>query len=151
MSRAPFVILSLCAALALTIAGCGEDSAQSSSEKPEVTVPDDLSGKQVETKDLIEGKGPAAKDGDQVAIHYVGVASKSGEEYESSWGGKPYSFTLGNGEVLAGWDEGIVGMKEGGRRELIMPSTFAYGKGGYPPIVGHYETVIYVIDLVSLN
>ena len=87
--------------------------------------------KQLETKELEEGTGAEAKAGDKVTVQYVGVGYKSGEEFDASWDrGEPFSFTLGAGEVIPGWDQGVEGMKVGGRRELIIPPELAYGEAG---------------------
>lgn len=152
VNRLLLLIVSLCAVLA--IAGCGDaksENAEDLNEKPVVTVPNEKPPKQLVKKELVEGNGTVAKDGDQVFINYVGVGYDSGEEFETSWGRKPYSFTLGSGEVLRGLDRGVGGMKVGGRRELILPPSLAYGLGGYPPNVGSNETVVYVVDLVSVG
>jgi peptidylprolyl isomerase len=153
VSRIQLLIVSLLC-LALAIAGCGDAKSaggEDLSRKPEVTVPSGPPPKEIQRKDLVEGDGAVAKDGDRISIEYVGVGYDSGEEFEESWSRAPYSFTLGHGEVLPGWDRGIVGMKVGGRRELTIPPDFAYGKGGFPPTVGSDETVIYVIDLISVH
>jgi peptidylprolyl isomerase len=121
-------------------------------KKPKVTVPSGPPPKQIETKELVEGSGAEAKSGDQVTVQYVGVGYKSGEEFDASWDrGEPFTFTLGGGEVISGWDEGVAGMKEGGRRELILPPEFAYGETGAPPAIGPNETLIFVVDLVAVN
>jgi peptidylprolyl isomerase len=172
VSRGPLSILALCAALlALAIAGCGggDDSTSSTaasseaggseapaagstdlSKKPKVTVPDGAAPKQLEEKELVEGDGPEAKAGDEVTVQYVGVGYDSKEQFDASWDrGEPFSFTLGAGEVIPGWDEGVAGMKVGGRRELTIPSQLAYGPTGSPPVIGPNETLIFVIDLLA--
>lgn len=163
------LIISLCVALALVVAGCGSDddtsSTQASTEatateqsggdtnlnaKPEVTVPDTPAPKQLETVDIVEGDGAEAKAGDQVTVQYVGVGYDSKEEFDSSWSrGEPATFGLD--EVIAGWGEGIPGMKVGGRRELTIPANLAYGPTGSPPAIGPNEPLIFVVDLVAVN
>jgi peptidylprolyl isomerase len=159
-------LLTIAACLALVFAGCGDDDssttsatgdetapakeAESSKEKtkPEVTVPKGAAPKQLVTKDLETGSGPAAKAGDEVTVQYVGVGYKSGEQFDASWDrGEPFTFNLGTGEVIPGWDQGIEGMKVGGRRELIIPPNLAYGPAGAPPAIGPNEALIFVVDL----
>jgi peptidylprolyl isomerase len=120
--------------------------------KPEVTVPSGAPPAQLEEKELIEGTGTEAKSGDKVTVQYVGVGYESGEEFDSSWSrNEPFSFTLGAGEVIPGWDQGVAGMKVGGRRELIIPPELAYGEAGAPPAIGPNETLIFVIDLLEVE
>jgi len=119
-------------------------------EKPEVDFPGgDPSGK-LEITDIWEGSGPEASAGDLVEVHYVGVAYSSGEEFDASWDrGGPLQFRLGAGQVIAGWDQGVLGMKVGGRRQLIIPPELAYGDRGAGGVIGPGETLIFVCDLVS--
>ena len=160
----------VCATLALAIAGCGggDDSTSTQStgdttqtekvaatdlgKKPEVTVPKGAPPKKLEEKDLVVGKGAEAKAGDKVRVQYVGVGYESGEQFDASWDrGEPFPFTLGAGEVIPGWDQGVEGMKVGGRRELTIPPGLAYGAAGFPPAIGPNETLIFVVDLVSVG
>lgn len=120
--------------------------------KPTVTVPKGVSPKNFAIKELEEGTGATAKKGDQVTVQYVGVGYDSEEEFDSSWSrNEPFSFTLGAGEVIKGWDQGVEGMKVGGRRELLIPGNLAYGPEGRPPTIGPNETLIFVIDLLSVE
>lgn len=105
----------------------------------------------LEETDLVVGTGAEATPGTEVTVHYVMVLNKNGKEIESSWGGKPYSFELGSGQVTAGWEQGIEGMKEGGRRELIAPSKLAYGKAGSQSGIAPNEDLLYVIDLLKVK
>ncbi len=159
--RGILLIVGLCVALAL--AGCGgSDSsssgstAESTSEesietKPVVEAPSGPPPKQLESIELIEGTGAEAKAGDEVTVQYVLVDYKSGKEIESSWErNEPFAFALGTGSVIAGWDQGVEGMKVGGRRELIIPPQLAYGAEGSPPI-GPNATLIFVIDLLAVE
>ena len=166
MKRAGLILL-LC--VGLLVAGCGDDSGDESTStssatsaepdeksqqatKPEVTVPDGPAPTKLVKNDLTVGSGPEAGMGDEVTVQYVGVGYESGEEFDASWDrGEPFKFPLGFGEVIKGWDEGVAGMKEGGRRELIIPPNLAYGSGGSPPAIGPNETLIFVVDLVDLN
>jgi peptidylprolyl isomerase len=119
--------------------------------KPTVTVPKGISPKNFATKEIEEGTGPEAKAGDKVTVQYVGVGYDSEEEFDSSWGKEPFSFTLGAGLVIKGWEKGVEGMKVGGRRELLIPGNLGYGAAGSPPSIGPNETLIFVIDLLSVN
>jgi peptidylprolyl isomerase len=119
--------------------------------KPEVEVPSGPPPKKLEIKDLEEGSGPAAKPGDEVTVHYVGVNYRTGKQFDASWDrGEPFTFKLGEGLVIEGWEKGIPGMKPGGRRELIIPPELGYGYGrteGIPP----GSTLIFVVDLISVG
>jgi peptidylprolyl isomerase len=103
-------------------------------------------------QDLIVGKGKRAKGGDTVSVRYVGVLFENGKEFDSSWKagkGQTFQFPLGAGQVIPGWDQGVVGMKEGGRRKLIIPSELAYGAQGFPPDIPPDAALIFDIDLVK--
>lgn len=105
----------------------------------------------VATKDIKEGAGATAKAGDEVTVQYVGIGAKSKEKFDSTWegGAEPFSFELGAGTVIKGWDEGIEGMKVGGRRELYVPPELGYGSKGTESIAPN-EPIVFVIDLVSV-
>lgn len=172
--RTRYLIACGLAALSLTATGCGGDDTEtaefavdappatesqaaaeepaSSGEKPKVTVPDGPPPKKLEVKDLKEGSGKAVKSGDSVTMDYVGVSYSTKKEFDSSFtSGQPFDFTLGQGAVIAGWDEGIVGMKVGGQRELIIPPGQAYGAQGRPPSIKPNETLVFVVDLLAIN
>jgi FKBP-type peptidyl-prolyl cis-trans isomerase len=103
-------------------------------------------------QDLIVGKGTRARSGDTVSVKYVGVLFKNGKEFDASWkGGKgqTFQFPLGAGQVIPGWDQGVVGMKEGGRRKLIIPPDLAYGAQGFPPDIPANAALIFDVDLVK--
>ena len=120
-------------------------------EKPEVDFPGGEPPADLQITDIIEGDGAVAKAGDTVGVHYVGVAWSSGEEFDSSYGrGAPLSFRLGVGQVISGWDQGVQGMKVGGRRQLVIPSHLAYGDRGAGGVIKPGETLIFVGDLVSV-
>ena len=104
----------------------------------------------LQAQDLIVGKGPAAKDGDKLTVQYVGVLYKNGKEFDTSWGKQPFTFPLGQGQVIQGWDQGLVGMKVGGRRKLIVPAALAYGATGSPPKIGPNEPLIFDVDLKKI-
>ncbi|MBY8880513.1 FKBP-type peptidyl-prolyl cis-trans isomerase [Actinacidiphila acidipaludis] len=120
-------------------------------DKPEVDFPGGEPPAELEIKDIWEGDGPVAKAGDTVAVHYVGVAFSTGEEFDASWNrGAPLRFQLGVGQVIAGWDQGVQGMKVGGRRQLTIPAHLAYGDRGAGNAIKPGETLIFVCDLVSV-
>jgi peptidylprolyl isomerase len=121
-------------------------------QKPEIPKPSGSPPTKLESEDIVEGKGKAAKEGDKVSVQYVGVAFSTGEEFDASWErGEPFEFTLGAGEVIPGWDQGVVGMKVGGRRQLTIPAELAYGAQGSPPAIGPNETLVFVIDLKKIG
>jgi peptidylprolyl isomerase len=120
-------------------------------EKPEIDFPEGPAPADLEITEIWEGDGPQAKEGDQVKVHYVGVAYSTGEEFDASWNrGSPLEFQLGAGRVIAGWDQGLQGMKVGGRRKLVIPSHLAYGERGAAGVIAPGETLIFVCDLVSV-
>jgi peptidylprolyl isomerase len=170
------LLLAVLAVLALAAAGCGSDDDKSKDEaattpatastpaattpttptetatKPKVTVPSGPSPKKLEIKDLKQGSGQAAKAGDALTVQYVGVNYANGKQFDASWDrGQPFQFQLGAGGVIPGWDEGLVGMKAGGRRELIIPPDLAYGAQGAPPDIPPNATLIFVIDLEQIG
>jgi peptidylprolyl isomerase len=106
-------------------------------------------------QDLIVGKGKKAAGGNIVSVQYVGVLFKNGKEFDSSWQGnrpgRPFQFPLGGGMVIPGWDQGVVGMRVGGRRKLIIPSELAYGVQGYPPDIPPNAALIFDIDLTKIG
>jgi peptidylprolyl isomerase len=121
-------------------------------QKPEIPKPTGSPPPNLTENDIVVGKGKKATKGDKVTVQYVGVAFSTGEEFDASWDRKePFKFTLGNGEVIPGWDQGVVGMKEGGRRELTIPAELAYGAQGSPPAIGPNETLVFVIDLKKVE
>jgi len=121
-------------------------------DKPEIDFPEGPAPTELEIVDLTEGDGPVAKAGDTVSVHYVGVSFSTGEEFDASWNrGKPLQFQLGAGQVIAGWDQGVQGMKVGGRRRLTIPAHLAYGdRGAGGGRIAPGETLIFVCDLVSV-
>jgi peptidylprolyl isomerase len=118
--------------------------------KPEVDFPEGAPPADLQIKEIWEGDGKVASAGDTVRVHYVGVAFSTGEEFDASWNrGEPLEFQLGVGRVIAGWDQGVQGMKVGGRRELVIPAHLAYGDRGAGGQIKPGETLIFVCDLVS--
>jgi len=119
-------------------------------EKPEIDFPGGEPPADLEITDVWEGDGAVAKAGDTVEVHYVGVAYSTGEEFDASWNrGAPLQFQLGVGKVIAGWDQGVQGMRVGGRRHLVIPPGLAYGDRGAGRAIAPGETLIFVCDLVS--
>ncbi|MFI5009346.1 MAG: FKBP-type peptidyl-prolyl cis-trans isomerase [Solirubrobacterales bacterium] len=118
--------------------------------EPKVTPPTGAAPTKLVTKDLIVGTGPEAKAGDSVTVNYVGVLYKGGKIFDASWNRhEPFTFTLGEGKVIPGWDQGVAGKKVGGRRELIIPGPLAYGAQGSPPTIPPNATLVFVVDLLS--
>jgi peptidylprolyl isomerase len=153
---------------AISLAACGSDDSSSTatdastpgetaeavdtSTKPDVQPPDGKLSDELVVEDLVEGDGATAETGSLVTVQYVGIDAKTGKEFDASWDrGEPFSFQLGGGQVIPGWDEGIVGMKVGGRRELIIPPAQAYGKQGSPPTIGPDATLVFVVDLLDVG
>jgi len=138
------------AATTETTAATTEDP--SLAQKPEVEVPDEPAPKLLQVDDLVEGTGDAAKAGDTVTVDYVGVLYDNGEQFDASWDrGEPFQFQLGAGNVIQGWDQGLVGMKVGGRRMLTIPANLAYGSEGAPPDIPPNAALVFVVDLKAIN
>jgi peptidylprolyl isomerase len=123
------------------------------SKKPVIVVPKTPPPTKLVVKDLITGTGATAKSGSTVTVNYVGVLYKNGKEFDSSWKtGQPFApFKLGTGAVIPGWDQGLVGMKVGGRRELIIPPNLAYGASGSGSTIPPNSTLIFVVDLLAAS
>ncbi len=103
-------------------------------------------------EDIILGTGEAAQAGQTAVVHYVGVGATSGEEFDASWNrGETFSFPLGAGYVIKGWDQGVQGMRIGGRRRLVIPAHLGYGERGAGGVIAPGETLIFVVDLVELR
>jgi peptidylprolyl isomerase len=120
-------------------------------EKPEIDFPGGEPPVELEIKEIWEGDGPEAKSGHNVTVHYVGVAFSTGEEFDASWNrNSPFTFPLGGGRVIKGWDQGVAGMKVGGRRQLTIPAHLAYGNQSPTPAIKPGETLIFVVDLLSV-
>ena len=165
-------VLALAAAL---LAGCGDDDSggaaadpqdsgtetspadaeaqlEETSTKPVIEKPTGAPPRKLVKEDIVKGKGRAAKPGDRVTVHYVGVSFSTGEEFDASWDrGQPFAFVLGAGDVIRGWDKGIVGMRKGGRRKLTIPPELAYGAQGSPPDIAPNETLVFIVDLLAIE
>lgn len=168
------LLTALGAAALLGFAGCGDDDGDEAAttatgtaadaevttqpaepdpelrEKPEVEVPEGDPPPGLQIEDIVEGDGATARLGNNVTVHYVGVSYSTGEQFDASWDrGEPFTFQLGTGAVIPGWDQGVAGMKVGGRRRLTIPPDLAYGEQGQPPDIGPNETLVFVVDLLS--
>ncbi|HYP46310.1 MAG TPA: FKBP-type peptidyl-prolyl cis-trans isomerase [Propionibacteriaceae bacterium] len=120
--------------------------------KPEADFPDGPPPTELEVTDLTVGEGAEATPGSQVSVHYVGVAHSTGEEFDASHNrGAPLDFPLGGGRVISGWDQGVVGMRVGGRRRLVIPPHLAYGDRGAGGVIRPGETLIFVVDLIDVR
>ena len=123
--------------------------------KPKIAKPTGDPPKELVAQDLIVGTGAEAKAGEQVSVQYVGNTFKDNKEFDTSWKGDkpgdPFQFQLGSGNVIQGWDQGVVGMKVGGRRKLIIPPDLAYGAQGSPPKIGANETLVFIVDLKKVG
>ncbi len=121
-------------------------------DKPEIDAPEGPPPADLEVTDLTEGDGPEASAGQSVRVHYVGVAHSTGEEFDASYNrGEPLAFRLGTGQVISGWDQGVQGMRVGGRRRLVIPPQLAYGDRGAGGVIAPGETLIFVVDLVAVR
>ncbi len=120
-------------------------------EKPQVDVPaDQAPSYQLEIEDLAVGDGDEAVAGKVVEVHYVGVSWTTGRQFDASWDrGDTFKFGLGKGQVIAGWDQGVQGMKVGGRRQLVIPPHLGYGDRGAGGVIKPGETLIFVVDLLA--
>jgi peptidylprolyl isomerase len=119
-------------------------------KKPAVPKPKGDPPSELIVKDIVKGTGKTATKGSEITVKYVGVSWSTGEQFDASWDrGEDFPFTLGGGNVIAGWDEGVEGMKVGGRRELVIPADKAYGAQGSPPSIAPNATLVFVIDLVK--
>ena len=120
--------------------------------KPEIDFPDFPPPADLVIEDITVGDGDEAKAGNTVSVHYVGVAHSSGEEFDASYNrGTPLKFQLGIGQVISGWDQGVQGMKVGGRRKLVIPPHLGYGDRGAGGVIKGGETLIFVVDLLGVS
>jgi len=128
-----------------------ETTTTTAPEKPDVTVPETPPPTELQSTDLTVGDGAEAQPGSTVQVHYAGRAYSNGEEFDSSYEGEAFSFTIGQGQVIPGWEQGVAGMREGGRRQLIIPPDLAYREEGRPPQIGPNDTLVFVIDLLRVE
>lgn len=151
--------LSFVAVACLAVSACGEDEGSgrltltsdpaNDTGEPDVSIPAKVPTELVIT-DLTPGTGAGAATGDTVVVHYVGVLSKNGTRFDGNYGGDPIAVTLGLGNVIAGWDQGLIGAKVGGRRQLDIPADLAYGETGAGDSIGPNEALSFVIDVLSV-
>ena len=121
-------------------------------DKPEIDFPDGPPPTDLEVTDITAGSGEEATAGSTVSVHYVGVAHSTGEEFDASYNrGAPLDFRLGVGQVISGWDQGVQGMKVGGRRRLVIPPHLGYGDRGAGGVIKPGETLIFVVDLIAVH
>ena len=121
-------------------------------EKPEIEFPGAEPPADLVITDVTEGDGAEATSGSTVSVHYVGVAHSTGEEFDASYNrGTPLEFRLGTGQVISGWDQGVEGMKVGGRRQLVIPPHLGYGDRGAGGVIQPGETLIFVVDLLDVR
>jgi peptidylprolyl isomerase len=128
------------------------EALEDTSSRPQIPKPTGSPPRRLAKEDIVKGKGAPAKPGDLLTVQYVGVTFSTGEEFDASWDrGQPFQFPLGAGQVIKGWDQGLVGMRKGGRRMLTIPPEQAYGREGSPPFIGPNETLVFVVDLVTIQ
>jgi len=121
-------------------------------ERPEIDKPGGDIPFELGIDDLVVGDGVEATAGTKVTVHYVGAAFRSGEEFDASWNrGQPFEFRLGKGQVIAGWDQGVQGMRVGGRRRLTIPSALGYGARGAGGVIAPHEPLVFVVDLLAVE
>jgi peptidylprolyl isomerase len=121
-------------------------------ERPEVDPPEGDIPFELGIDDLVPGDGDEATPGKKVTVHYVGVSFLTGEEFDASWNrGQPFEFRLGKGQVIPGWDQGVAGMRVGGRRRLTIPSAMAYGARGAGGVIKPHEPLVFVVDLLAVE
>jgi peptidylprolyl isomerase len=120
--------------------------------KPTVTIPEGAAPEGLVVEDLEVGAGAEATPGSAVDVHYVGVSWATGRQFDASWDRREtFSFRLGGGEVIPGWDQGVAGMRVGGRRRLTIPPALAYGSRGAGGVIGPDETLVFVVDLLGVS
>lgn len=123
-----------------------------SATKPDVVIPSGDAPSDLVIEDITVGDGNEAKAGNNVEVHYVGVAWSTQREFDASWNrGDTFEFRLGAGQVIAGWDQGVAGMKVGGRRRLTIPAHLGYGSQGAGGVIKGGETLVFVVDLLNVN
>lgn len=120
--------------------------------KPEVNIPAGAPPAELVAEDLVVGTGAEATAGSTVEVHYVGVSWSTQRQFDASWDrGRPFDFPLGAGRVIRGWDDGVAGMRVGGRRRLVIPPALGYGSRGAGGAIGPNETLVFVVDLLAVR
>ena len=121
-------------------------------QKPDVTIPEENPPAELVIDDLTDGEGDEAVAGQGVTVHYVGVSWSTGAQFDASWDRmEPFKFGLGQGQVIQGWDDGVQGMKVGGRRRLTIPPAMGYGAAGAGGVIKPNETLVFVVDLLAVG
>jgi peptidylprolyl isomerase len=139
------------AAPVATVPVQGPSPAGTAGTRPTVTVPPGAPPTQLESTDLITGSGPTAKAGSNITVQYVLATYSSGKVIQASWDSQPFTFVLGQGNVIKGWDQGVVGMKVGGRRELVIPPGLGYGASSPGAGISANDTLVFVVDMVKIG
>jgi peptidylprolyl isomerase len=129
-----------------------EEELQDTSKRPVIPKPTGSPPRRLVKEDIVKGRGRGAKPGDVVVVNYVGMNFSNGQEFDASWDrGEPFPVQLGAGNVIPGWEKGLIGIKKGGRRKLTIPPELGYGAEGSPPAIPPNETLVFVIDVVSIQ
>jgi peptidylprolyl isomerase len=129
-----------------------DEALRDTSTKPVIPKPTGTPPRRLVKEDIVKGRGAGAKAGDTVVVHYVGMNFSNGLEFDASWdAGAPFPVQLGTGGVIEGWEKGLLGIREGGRRKLTIPPELGYGAQGYPPDIPPNETLVFVVDAVSIE
>jgi len=124
----------------------------SENTKPRIEIPETPAPEELTIEEIVEGDGAEAVKGSHVTVHYVGVSWSNGLEFDASWDRRePFRFPLGVGQVIRGWDEGVAGMKVGGRRRLTIPPRLGYGASGAGRVIAPNETLVFIVDLVEVG
>lgn len=135
-----------------TEAAAAEEALKDTTAKPEMPKPTGSPPRKLVVEDIVKGRGPGAKPGDTVVVHYVGMNFSNGLEFDASWdAGQPFPVQIGVTQVIEGWTRGLVGIREGGRRMLTIPPELGYGAQGYPPDIPPNETLVFMVDAVSVE
>jgi peptidylprolyl isomerase len=128
------------------------EALEDTSTKPVIPKPTGSPPRRLVKEDVVKGKGAPAKPGDTLVVHYAGVTFSTGEEFDASWDtGQPFPVQLGAGQVIQGWDRGLVGVRKGGRRMLTIPPELGYGAEGSPPAIPPNETLVFVVDVLDIQ
>ena len=123
-----------------------------SNTKPDLSIPAGDPPAELVIEDLVAGDGAEAAAGAVVEVHYVGVAWSTQRQFDASWDrGDTFEFRLGQGQVIQGWDDGVAGMRVGGRRRLTIPPHMGYGAQGAGGVIKGGETLVFVVDLLNVN
>ena len=132
--------------------GSSHPVASPTMRKPEVSIPTEDAPAELVVDDEVVGDGAEAASGSEVTVHYVGVSWSTGLQFDASWDRmEPFRFSLGHGQVIQGWDDGVVGMKVGGRRRLTIPAHLGYGAAGAGGVIAPNETLVFVVDLLAVD